>query len=66
MKCGSFNNNKLTGKLPSEIASLTKVNYLGFFYNNFSEDIPIEIKETKNYKNLISMHNSFYIYDGNW
>lgn len=56
-----FSNNYLTGQLPSELASLTKLLFFySFFNNNFSEDIPDEIKKMKIYKNTIKIFGSIF------
>jgi len=56
-----FSNNYLTGQLPSELASLTNLLYFhSFFNNNFSEDIPDEIKKMKKYKKTIKIFGSIF------
>jgi len=56
-----FSNNNLTGQLPSELTSLTKLlHFQSFFNNNFSEDIPDEIKKMKIYKNTIKIFGSIF------
>jgi Leucine-rich repeat (LRR) protein len=48
----NLSNNKLTGKIPTEIGQLVNLNYLYLKNNKLTGKIPTEIQKLVNFKNF--------------